>query len=64
MITIKNPSFLRQCFCAAGHFIVTSGALLKSAREINEMSRMGMRKYLSTTVSNDLWNPSRQEIIF
>ncbi len=34
-----------------GHFIVVAGAVLKSAREIGEMYRMGLWEYLHTTVS-------------
>jgi hypothetical protein len=39
------------CICKIGHFIVVVGAILKSAREIGEMSRMGLWEYLHTTVS-------------
>ncbi len=42
-----------MCYCMSkiGHFIVVAGAVLKSAREIGEMYRMGLWEYLHTTVS-------------
>ncbi len=53
VVTTDKQSNLRYQFvCEIGHVIVIAGAILKSGREINEMSRMSIRKYLSTTVSD------------
>ena len=46
----QQSDFLSRVFCEIGHVIVVAGAILKSGREINEMSTMGLRKYLGTTV--------------
>jgi hypothetical protein len=44
---------MRYCICSIGHVIVLAGAVLKSAREIGEMYRMGLQEYLHTTVSDN-----------
>ena len=45
---------MRIALCAVGRLIVISGALFKAGREIREMTSMGLRNYLSSTVSNPL----------
>jgi len=42
----------RQLICEIGRIIVLVGAICKSGRELNEISRMGIRGYLRTTVND------------
>lgn len=46
------PSLIVRFLSALGHKIVLGGAMLKIMREIGEMSQLGLREYLNSTVSN------------
>lgn len=53
------PSFSVRFLSALGHKIVLGGAILKIMREIGEMSQLGLREYLNSTVSNLIFDLPR-----
>jgi hypothetical protein len=50
--TDQYSDLKRQLICEIGRIIVLAGAIFKSGRELNEISRMGIQGYFRTTVND------------